>query len=432
MNRKQKKVFAMCVAILALVVIPFIYIHLKQKGDYGHKVVVCIPVYGQSLALGEEAVRLTDFHQLNVDHGGRIVTQDLDYEFGYFDNSLLKQTIKRLVHYDKRSFELSVYGMAESLTDSLGSDTIVCIFPGGQGTTALADMSRGTEPYQRFLSDIELACKNARKRGWEFSVPAICWMQGESDIADYPDTDYRQLITQIKDDLNRDVKAVTGQQADVRIICYQTNAVSRGHRFQANSFECREAKVPQVQMELVRDDSLCWASSPTYLYTFAREAIHIDAVGQKRLGYYAAKAALGIIRGGSRFRGLVPLKAESEGNDLHIVFNVPCPPLVFDTVLVRKAANYGFSVITPQGTDIVEEVLMTGDSTVTIRCSQPPTGSRIRYAINGELTKSGYEHGPRGNLRDSQGEDVTVTIGQKVYPQHNWCYQFDLPCTPNK
>ena len=424
---KKRKWFYFCFAVVALVIVPMVYIYLKERlTDYGHKVVVCIPVYGQSLALGEEAVRVTDFQQMVADHAGRIVTQDLDYQFGYFDNSLLKQTIKRLVHYDKRSFELSVYGMAESLTDSLGSDTIVCIFPGGQGTTALADMSKGTEPYKRFLRDIDHAYKKAKTRGWAFTVPAICWMQGESDIANYPQTDYRQLLTQIRDDLNRDVKAITGQQQDVRFICYQTNAVSRGDRFKANSYECQESKVPQTMMEMVRDDSLFWASSPTYLYNFAREAIHIDAIGQKRLGNMAARAALGILRGGPRFQGLVPLRTEVDGNDLQIVFNVPCPPLTIDTVLVKKAANYGFSVVTPEGTDIVSEVLLTSDSTVTLRCSQSPVGSKIRYAINGELTKSGYEHGPRGNLRDSQGDNVTVTIGQQVYPQHNWCYQFDF------
>ena len=432
MNRKKKRVLAACMAVVVLMIITTVYFCLKQSKDYGHCVVVCIPVYGQSLALGEEAVRVTDFHQLSSEHDGRIVTQDLDHQFGYFDNSLMKQRIKRLVHYDKRSFELSVYGMAELLADSLGVDTVVCIFPGGQGTTALAGMSKGTEPYQRFLSDIEHACKKARGRGWEFSVPAICWMQGESDIADYPGTDYRQLLMQMKNDLNRDVKAITGQKPDVRIICYQTNAVTRGEKFQANSYECQEAKVPQTQMELVRDDSLFWASSPTYIYTFAREAIHIDAIGQKRLGNMAARAALGIIREGKRQKGLVPLRTETDGNNLNIVFNVPCPPLAFDTLLVKKAQHYGFSVITPQGTDLVTDVLMMNDSTVTIRCSQSPIGSKVRYAINGELTKSGYEHGPRGNLRDSQGNNQTVTIGQSVYAQHNWCYQFDFLCTPNK
>jgi len=54
-------------------------------------------------------------------------------------------------------------------------------------------------------------------------------------------------------------------------------------------------------------------------------------------------------------------------------------------------------------------------------------GCRIRYAINGDKMKSGRLHGPRGNLRDSQGDSITITIQGKTFPIHNWCYQFDMP-----
>jgi hypothetical protein len=81
--------------------------------DYGHKVVVCIPVYGQSYALGEDATRITNFDSLRIKYNGRIVTEKLDYSFGFYDSdNRFKQLIKRILHYDKKAFELSVYGMA--------------------------------------------------------------------------------------------------------------------------------------------------------------------------------------------------------------------------------------------------------------------------------------------------------------------------------
>ena len=49
--------------------------------DYDHKTVLCIPVYGQSLALGEEAERMTDFDSLSAYADGRIVTADLAHSF---------------------------------------------------------------------------------------------------------------------------------------------------------------------------------------------------------------------------------------------------------------------------------------------------------------------------------------------------------------
>ena len=115
--------------------------------DDDHKVVICIPVYGQSYALGEEAIRITNFDSLRINFNGRIVTEHLDYIFGYYDSgSRFKQYIRRLLHYDKRSFELSIYGMAESLASKIGEDTIICIFPGGRGTQPIRKLMKGSTP----------------------------------------------------------------------------------------------------------------------------------------------------------------------------------------------------------------------------------------------------------------------------------------------
>jgi hypothetical protein len=152
----------------------------------GPKVVVCIPVYGQSLALGEESERLTDFGRLKNDYAGRIVTQRMDYDFGFFANEEWRELIKRVIRYDKRSFELSVYSMSECLAQQTGEDTLICIFPGGRGATTISNLSQGTKPYRKFLNDIRTAYEKARKKGWILYVPAVCWMQGESDMVDYP------------------------------------------------------------------------------------------------------------------------------------------------------------------------------------------------------------------------------------------------------
>ena len=60
------------VVLLGISVYLYNKVYIK---DYGHKVVVCIPVYGQSYALGEEATRITDFDSLRVKYNERIVTE---------------------------------------------------------------------------------------------------------------------------------------------------------------------------------------------------------------------------------------------------------------------------------------------------------------------------------------------------------------------
>ena len=134
---------------LLLIVICIVLTACHEYKD--NKIVICIPVYGQSLALGEEAERLTNFDSLTAYADGRIVTENLNHSFGYFENDNIKHWIKKTVGYQKRAYELSVYKMAQVIADQLGEDTLICIFPGGQGATAIANLSKGTLPYKRFI-----------------------------------------------------------------------------------------------------------------------------------------------------------------------------------------------------------------------------------------------------------------------------------------
>lgn len=391
-----------------------------------HKTVVCIPVYGQSLALGVDATRITDLDSLSRYADGRIVTENMDHRFGYFDLNGFKQSVKRMIHYDKHPHEISVYSMAEYLADHTGKDTLICIFPGGQDGTIIANLGKGSAPYQKFIRDIETAFKSAKDKGWDFEMPALCWMQGETDINSYPGTDYRQLLLQFSEDINKDVKRITGQKKDIEIICYQANILTRAPHFDALSYDCTEASVPQTQMELVRDHPSFHASGPTYPYDCVNDIIHIDGWGQRTHGRLAALAALDIIRHQENRRGLLPVKATYQDQEIIIDFSIPHPPLVFDTVHVAKTANYGFSVITPDNRNIARDVSIQ-DHSIHISCSEQPEACRVRYAVNGDKMKSGRRYGPRGNLRDSQGDHYTMTFQDKVMPIYNWCYQFDMP-----
>lgn len=406
----RKKHFWLCFLLTLLVVASIVFYRLLPQKPVlaGHKVVLCIPVYGQSLALGEEAARITDFDRLRNDYQGRIMTENLDYEFGYFEANRFKQALKKVLRHQQRAFELSVYSMAEELATQLGEDTLICIFPGGQGTTPITELGKGTSPYNHFVYNIKTAYEKAKKRGWEFCVPAICWMQGESDITEYTGVDYKSQLRQFCTDINEEVKRITHQQEPVRIICYQTNSLARAADFNEKQFLCREMTVPQAQLELIRDDSLFWPSGPIYPYSYAREAIHIDGKSQRELGKLEAFSAIRIIRGQEKCRGLYPKAIIAEDNDVLIHYSIPYPPLQLDTIHVAKVSHKGFSVINDNHQDIVESVAIE-DSIVRLRCSQSPSGCSVRYAVNGEAMKSGYLHGPRGNLRDAN---------------MSWAYQF--------
>ncbi len=375
------------------------------------KTVICIPVYGQSLALGEEAVRTTDFDSLKNRYNGRIVTENLDYNFGYFDGQEWKQGLKRMLHYQKKSFELSVYSMAISLATQLGEDTVICIFPGGAGMSSIQRLKKSTDHYDKFMGEIEKAYNKVQQLGWRFTIPAICWMQGETDIIDYTNIDYKKCLKQFCTDINKDIKAITKQKDDIRMICYQSNVLTRAEKFEPNNFDCIEMRPAQAIVDLLNEDSLFWASGPTYPYTFVNEKLHIDAIGQQTIGKLDAIAVMNIIKREHKVYGLIPRSITTEKNDILMHMNVPCPPMVFDTISVMPIDHYGFSVITKYNENIISSVKIEGD-TIRITCSKKPQDCKVRYAVNGEHMKSGHLHGPRGNLRDSQHTP-------------NWCYQFN-------
>lgn len=394
------------------------------------KTVLAIPVYGQSLALGEEAIRITDFDSLAAQTNHRVLTENLDENFGYLSDTHFKQWVKKVVNDRKRAFELSVYGMAEAVAAHLekkghGDSLILATFPGGQGQTGINDLSKGSKAYKKFLEEIEGAYQKAQDKGWNFVVPAFCWMQGEDDIVWQKSKNYKKDLKQFQTDLNRDVKAITKQRQDVVCITYQTNCLTLSKDFNENAFDSRETGVPQAQIELIRDDSLFMGSGPTYPYVFAREHVHIDGISQKRLGYLAGLSVIRLLEA-KPSKGLIPDGFQVSGNTVLVKFDVPVPPLVLDTIAVKYAPNYGFSVIDSTNTNILEKVVLKNNE-LKLYCKKSPSGAKVRYAVNGTKKKSGYKYGPRGNLRDSQGDALTATINKKIYPLHNWCYQFDMP-----
>ena len=377
------------------------------------KVVVCVPVYGQSLAMGEEAELVTNIDGLSKKWESRLVGEGLDDGFGYYEDRSWKKKIKRLIRYDNRRNENSAFAMGEALAGALGKDTMVCVFADGRGGTAISNLVKGSSPYDALIQDIKSSYEEAKKKGMEFFVPAICWMQGESDMFDYTRVDYRKMLAHFAIDVNKDIKRITGQRRDVKIVGYQSCCLTKCYNFNPTDYDCYEISIPQVQMQLIRDDSCFVAGTPVYFLDFVDDRIHLDGKSQTVVGRYNAAAVLDIVRRGDSNRGLYPVNVKSMGNTAIIEFNNSGGKLVFDTINVNKVRNYGFSVITPDNRDIAQRVGIVNDN-IVIECSDNTKGCKVRYGANGEKNKSGRRFGARGNLVRRNAAKLQV-----------WCYMFD-------
>ena len=388
-----------------------------EAGSDKPKVVVCVPVYGQSLAMGEESELVTDIDGLTKKWNGRLVGEGLDDGFGYYEDRSWKKKIKRLIRYDNRRNENSAFAMGEVLAGALGKDTMVCVFADGRGGTAISNLIKGSSPYDALIQDIKSSYEEAKKKGMEFFVPAICWMQGESDMFDYTRVDYRKMLAHFAIDVNKDIKRITGQRRDVKIVGYQSCCLTKCYNFNPTDYDCYEISIPQVQMQLIRDDSCFVAGTPVYFLDFVDDRIHLDGKSQTVVGRYNAAAVLDIVRRGDSNRGLYPVNVKSKGNTAIIEFNNSGGKLVFDTINVNKVRNYGFSVITPDNRDIAQRVGIVNDN-IVIECSDNTKGCKVRYGANGEKNKSGRRFGARGNLVRRNAAKLQV-----------WCYMFDEATT---
>lgn len=116
----------------------------------------------------------------------------------------------------------------------------------GRGSTAIAGLSKGSAPYARLISQVTAG--RALSTG-HYSVPAILWMQGESDAGN---PNYAAQLRQLFADLDADVRVAAGQAQTVQFyICLPaTPDVAQAQREVAATMPnvhigCDTAKLPK-------------------------------------------------------------------------------------------------------------------------------------------------------------------------------------------
>lgn len=382
----------------------------EEARIYGSDVLIC-PIYGQSLAVGGEAYPFISNHikyeglQVGVDMNDVPTTGSVELPFYGLQEGLITQ-----------------YCKLKSIPSSKIA-TKVCSFCQGIGSSSITVFVKGTEQYTKLISKIQDAYDNAIAKGHEtIKCPAITYVQGEADILQTHTQEYKSLLSQLQVDLNTDIKNITGQEEDIAIILYQTNQLNLSSSSYPNNYTNSRVTIPTYQYELILENDKFVASTPLYPFSFYNEYIHIDGYSQKMAGYMYGNAILNYIEKRNT-KGLIPTDITASGNDVILTYNVPSLPLVIDTDSVMKADdNYGYTVVKSNDTSILQSVELKREK-VILHCSESPIGCKVRYGFYGDRDKSGWENGPRGNIRDSA--IIHADVDGKDIILHNWAYMFD-------
>lgn len=287
----------------------------------------------------------------------------------------------------------------------------------GEGSTDLAALSRPGQYYSRLLRDIAEGKRLAAAEGKTYGVGAITWTQGESDDSgDTPISAYVARLRELRDNVDHDAKAMTGQTADVELIAYQlANNRSFGQPY------------PHIALALLQashDDPHIHLAAPMYLFRYV-DGRHTDARSSQWLGAYYGLVLKRILIDHVQWTPLEPLSWQRDGDIATVRFKVPVPPLRWDTTQVAGNDDYGFSLRLPSGVSLpIRSVAIVGPDRVQITAAVPiPAGTQVEYAFDG-TGFAGSRYGPRGNLRDSQGDVIQFDNGREIKRMDNWCVIF--------
>lgn len=311
----------------------------------------------------------------------------------------------------------------------------------GTGGVGILELGRGSNYYSRLLAEVTATKSYADSIGQTYKVLCINWVQGEANGGM---TDYLDQMLLLFNNLNVDIKAITGQEEDVYFTTYQCGEA--GGR--AVSFAQLDASVKYPYKHI-------YMSSPIYDGVFNDE-VHMTSESYKKLGYKAGNALFNVLKGNEEYRPIYP-KSTTIYNDTNthyvdVIFDVPKKPLkvnVFyyyvreDMAEVQEGTGYAYktvkgSAINPFATlgfnlhDVATNAVKTvsasiiSDDTVRIYANSTiNNGDIIRYASidnsnNGLYSGSGaHPNKQYGNICDSAGDEIYFYNGNEKIECNN-------------
>ena len=327
-------------------------------------------------------------------------------------------------------YQLSKYNYTR--TTKYVNDTQYGVFP----TAILFGSNAEGRAYLNLLQGVYFANKNALTQGKSFNVPIVAWVQGEasSDKFDTVAT-YENKLLQIFGDLNSDIKNLTGQENDVVFIIYQNSSFSIYQEPNSPDYSPSNYTegVPLACLKVARENDNVHFACPLYPYSppiSAYDKVHLSNKGYAMMSSHFGVVAKRAITDLSDKKIFYPknITKHSMGS-VHFVriqFDVPVKPLVFDTTGDDGEnmkghgiqPNYGFSILNNSGLEIISNVRLSADDSVVLTCTENPSGFDITYA------RTGVYGG--GNLRDSQGNQISTVFSGVTYRLDNWCPFFRI------
>ena len=270
------------------------------------------------------------------------------------------------------------------------------------------DKQGGKRAYPASLNEARVWMTLAAKANKTFGYGGITLTHGECD-ANNPN--YGAGVYRLWQDYNADLKAITGQEGDIPMFVSQQSTIPGAG-----------GSAVQIWQQGTLHPGQIVCTGPKYPYQYLRDNLHLPAPGYERLGQKYAEVFDLVVNRKIAWNPVQPNKISRTGTTITLGFDVPNPPLVWDTHVsaphqqanTEWALGKGFEVTSAQGAKLrIASVAVQGDG-VVITLAQDPGATKVTvaYAVTPD---GGSAEGLRGQLRDSDdfvGFDVETLDSQ--------------------
>lgn len=409
---------------------------------------------GQSLSVGTAPItsRTQPFHNLKLDLASVVVPP---WDAGDNDSTMsmvpLIEPIRSPTNGGTRPYPGNIYGetphsaMANTLTNLVQCEgaekdyvTVhTVVGESGQGIVALQKETGSTtgstgRAYAATVFEVETITRLAQLAGKTYGVGVVVMTHGETDSGS---STYKAALIRLLDDYNKDLSQITGQTERFPMYLSQQHAYpNNSDKNNLTTGQRPVANIVQWQLGVERKgDFVCVGPQYQYQANNNADGVHLSALGYQMLGeknaqVYYQRAVLG-----HDWQPLQPTTVARSGRSVVVNFNVPVPPLNWDTsfdppVLTEWVNGRGFELRSSSKNITISSVEISGNSVVVTADSDlPTTGLIVGYALanQGAQMTQASKSVRWGQLRDSD-PFVGYTSGQNN-PNYAVSFEMSVP-----
>ncbi|HEY4394751.1 MAG TPA: dockerin [Polyangia bacterium] len=283
------------------------------------------------------------------------------------------------------SDELTSLATAAGKSDYVSAHTEV-----GEAGQPLSVISKGAtdtgttgRAYAASLFEVGAIAKLAKAQGKTYGVGAILLNHGESDAAS---TTYESDMVTLWSNYNQDLPPLTGQTFAIPML------LSQQHSNPTNGGATSPATIAQWKIGVDHPGQII-CTGPKYQYSYVSDFTHLIDKDYERLGEKDAQVYYQRVVLGNDWQPLQPTGASRSGQVITVTFNVPHPPLAWDTTLPAPHAasntawsqGKGFEVLSGTTPVTISSVAIAGSSVqITVAGTLPASGVTVAYAFTAD------------------------------------------------